>query len=564
MCIFCQAGASVFGYPSSAQVAGSSYVAAALEPAAGAATGSQYVDGLLSGSRWTSATVTYAFPTSSGNYASNYTSTNEPTASGFAAISAQQQDAVRSVLEGTGSQFRYGSYESVINLTIRQGNAGSSDIQLAQSSSPSTAYAYYPGSYNASGDVWFGTRYNYTAPTVGSYAWLTTIHELGHAMGLKHSFDTSGNGAVPADRDAMEYTVMSYNSYVGQSSSGYTNGSYDYAQTLMMYDIAALQKLYGANYSTNAGNSTYTWNPGTGEMSINGVGQGAPGGGVGGAANRVFETVWDGGGTDTYDLSNYATNINLDLTPGGDTNFGTQLANLGGGRTAQGNVYNALQYQGSAASLIENGFTGSGNDVLTGNDAANLLMGNGGNDTLSGGIGADTLFGGLGNDYANGGADADFVFGNQGEDVLDGGAGNDSVYGGQGNDLVSGGDGDDMVFGNFGVDVVYGNAGNDTLFGGQSNDTLWGGAGNDVLCGDLGDDVLSGDAGADVYSFNANSGADLILGFNAGEGDRIRLNGQTYAVGTAADGYALLTLSGGGTVELSGLQAAQVNASFFA
>ena len=73
----------------------------------------------------------------------------------------------------------------------------------------------------------------------------------------------------------------------------------------MMYDIAALQPIYGANFSTNTGNSVYTWNPSTGEMSINGVGQGAPAW----RANRVFLTIWDGGGNDTYDLSNYSGGV---------------------------------------------------------------------------------------------------------------------------------------------------------------------------------------------------------------------------------------------------------------
>ena len=78
----------------------------------------------------------------------------------------------------------------------------------------------------------------------------------------------------------------------------------------MMYDIAALQKMYGANFNTNSGNSTYSWSTTTGEMFINGVGQGTP------AANKIFLTVWDGGGTDTYDFSNYATSLTVDLRPG--------------------------------------------------------------------------------------------------------------------------------------------------------------------------------------------------------------------------------------------------------
>ena len=80
-------------------------------------------------------------------------------------------------------------------------------------------------------------------------------------------------------------------------------GPYGYPQTLMMYDIPALQKMYGANYTTNSGDTVYTWNPLNGRNSINGVGQGLPGG------NRIFMTIWDGGGHDTYDFSNYTTNL---------------------------------------------------------------------------------------------------------------------------------------------------------------------------------------------------------------------------------------------------------------
>jgi len=57
---------------------------------------------------------------------------------------------------------------------------------------------------------------------------------------------------------------MSYRSYVGAStSSGYTNGYGSYPQTLMMYDIAGLQQLYGANYATRGGDTTYRWDPAT-------------------------------------------------------------------------------------------------------------------------------------------------------------------------------------------------------------------------------------------------------------------------------------------------------------
>src|SRR3954469_16560582 len=60
------------------------------------ATGNQEADGLLSGFRW-SGTVTYSFTDSASDYASGYGS-GEPTAPGFAQISAAQQQLVHATM----------------------------------------------------------------------------------------------------------------------------------------------------------------------------------------------------------------------------------------------------------------------------------------------------------------------------------------------------------------------------------------------------------------------------------------------------------------------------------
>src|SRR5215213_2687625 len=189
---------------------------------------------------------------------------------------------------------------------------------------------------------------------------------------------------------------MSYRSYIGASTTrGYMNETWGYAQSLMMLDIAAVQHLYGANYATNSTGTVYRWSATTGEMFIDGVGQGAPGG------NRILLTIWDGGGTDTYDFSNYGTNLQVDLRPGGWTTTATaQLAKLryDGSRLAVGNIANALLYNGDVRSLIENAVGGSGSDTIIGNQAANVLTGNAGNDKLTGAQGNDTLDGGSGTD----------------------------------------------------------------------------------------------------------------------------------------------------------------------
>ncbi|MBE7244260.1 MAG: autotransporter-associated beta strand repeat-containing protein [Actinomycetospora chiangmaiensis] len=206
----------------------------------------------------------------------------------------------------------------------------------------------------------------------------------------------------------------------------------------------------------------------------------------------------------------------------------------------------------------------SGDDNLLGTAGPDTISLGLGNDTFAGGSGNDLVYGNQGNDLIYGNQDADTLYGGQGDDRAFGGQGDDRLFGNLGNDVLSGNLGNDIVYGNQGADIVYGNQGADILFGGQGNDVLYGGQGADTLVGGIGDDTLVGGLGADLYRFDPNSGRDLILGFNQGEGDRIALGGQTYTVSSAQNGDALLLLSGGGVVDLSGIRADQVNAASFA
>ena len=351
-------------------------------------TGNLDIDGVLSGVKWTSPNLTFSFPTSMSQY--NYSET------GFQPMNDVQKAAIRSIL---------GMISSYANLTFTEVDESITQgtLRYAEEQNAGTAYAYYPSSSQYGGDVWFNTV-DYNNPLKGTYAWATIIHETGHALGLDHGQD--GSYALPYDHDSLEYSVMTYRSFVGADLYGYTVSQGSYPQTLMLDDIAALQYMYGANFSTNSGDTTYTWSTTTGEMSVNGAGQGAS------TTNTIFMTLWDGGGTDTYDFSNYATNLKVDLQPGGwTTTAAGQLANLGGGwypnHYARGNIASAYLYNGDLRSLIENAIGGSGNDTITGNQGNNRLEGRNGSDTLNGLDGNDTLVGGLGNDILNGGAGTD-------------------------------------------------------------------------------------------------------------------------------------------------------------
>ena len=458
-----------------------------------AATGNQIIDGILSGIKWdTAQTVYYSDTDSAADYQAGYNSDSDGDGvsaqnEGFSQFTAMQMVAFHTALNSaqytqTSAATAFG-VESFTNLSLTYDGAGSAiaTIRGANSSDPGTAYAYYPSNSIYGGDTFFGNGYDgtvnsYKTPVAGNYAWHTMFHELGNSLGLKHGQETSGFGALPTAWDSIEFTVMTYRSYVGAPLSGYSYEQWGAPQSYMMLDIAALQAMYGADYTVNSGNTTYSWNPTTGETYINGSIAIDPGG------NRIFATIWDGGGVDTYDLSNYSSNLTLDLNPGGYSVFSqSQLAYLGNNGSsvyARGNIFNAMLYQGNTASLIENANGGGGNDVISGNSLGNVLDGNAGNDSLYGNNGNDTLYGDAGNDYLAGGEGNDTLYGGEGDDILDGAGGTDVLYGGNGNDIVYGG---------WVTDTVYGEAGNDWFVQRQISgdvefgDTLDGGAGVDTL-----------------------------------------------------------------------------------
>lgn len=245
-------------------------------------------------------------------------------------------------------------------------------------------------------------------------------------------------------------------------------------------------------------------------------------------------------------------------------------------------------------------------DILFGNDEANMIIGGGGDDHVDGGAGNDTLLGdgqafidtedmlinysvwgevSSGNDTIYGGRGHDTIFGGQGEDQIYGNEGNDNIEGGDGNDEIYGGDKADTIYGGADDDLIVGNSGSDQLMGDDGNDTIKGNSGGDVLLGNAGDDVMqghkgddylqggtgndtmSGNLGNDTFFFEAEDGADVILDFEVGA-DTIEFSWNMELsfeslVMTDVDGGVEISWGSDDSITLEGLAAADLSESDF-
>jgi len=522
-------------------------------------TGDRDTDAVLIGSRWTPTTLTFSFPTSGGFYKDQ----------GYGKKGEPSEHVVFNDAQQTAARYAFALVSGYTNLTfveVTESKTVHGDFRFSQTDldAVGSAYANFPSSSLQSGDIWFGRTGQpfYDTPAPGNWGQATIMHELGHALGLKHGHQDYtavdltgyldapagggpryGSAALPSARDGQSWSLMTYRPAPG--SLEFAGEGRNQPQTYMQDDIAALQHLYGANFTTRGGDTLYRWNPQTGEMSIDGVAQGAP------TANKILMTLWDGDGVDTYDLSNYSSNLNVNLEPGAFSTFSSvQLANhlaySGGDAPAAGNVANARLFEGDLRSLIENATGGSGDDSILGNQAANILRGNNGADRLIGSAGSDRLYGGASNDILAGdsyalpsvASDLENAIGSgSGDDWLSGGRGDDTLIGGGGIDtasyaeaqgkvivnlltgLSSGADGADTLSG---IENLVGSAFSDELIGNVSANELNGGGGKDRLTGGGGADLLIGGGGKDRFVFlsitdSTDDARDLISDMLAGD-----------------------------------------------
>jgi len=462
-------------------------------------SGNNSIDALLGGEKWgggigTPASLSYSFPwfdiktaVFAGYSGQPYSTLNENSASQHFGFNSTQVIAAINALN---------AWANIANIKLTkviESDTNVGDIRFAFTSASDTTstgetawgWANYPNSYwPSAGDIWVSTASSSSQDddwSIGSFNFYSLIHEIGHALGLKHPFEDTPR--LSSNLDSQLYTVMSYTDapkslFVKVTSN--PDGSASYSsfnvapETPMLLDIAIMQYLYGANNSYKTGNDIYTFDPKT----------------------PFFKTIWDAGGIDTISVANFTDSCEINLNAGSFSKITIKSDSIAGFNwttppptpTYDGTNNLCIAYFAD----IENAVGGSGNDILTGNSSDN---------SLDGGAGSDVLYGGDGNDTFDWDSTKR--------------AGNDTFYGGKGNDAFVLSSLSDAV-------VEYLNEGNDTIwvdfsysienlpnveniFGyGVSSLTLNGNTSSNFFKGGSGNDTIDGGSGTDLIFYSGN------------------------------------------------------------
>jgi len=242
-------------------------------------------------------------------------------------------------------------------------------------------FTYTPVPVNAEhqGEVWlrhldrnskFTTLDSFDEYFVSEESWRSNlIHEMGHGLGLDHPHREENEALETPDyvENWKNYTVMSYNTPLLNAAEESVH-----PVSLMIDDMAGIQSKYGANYSTRKGNTVYGFNSNTHRDHYS----------LKTSQDKPLFAVWDGGGWDTLDFSEFSQNQTINLNEGSISSVGGLRGNVG---IAHGVT-------------IEEARGGKGRNTLIGNSAFNVLRGGGDRDLLYGGSGGAQMWGGEGAD----------------------------------------------------------------------------------------------------------------------------------------------------------------------
>ena len=277
-------------------------------------------------------------------------------ARGHTAFNATQKEQARRSMQ---------SWEDVANVSFQEGSRRPEGLlAFSNSTDYEVAFGQYPGQ---EGKVLINPRFGTnTNPALHNHGRMTLTHEIGHNLGLLHPGTYNfGNPNYPDHalyaQDTRAYSVMSY--FDAPEAGKHFNGKLPSAP--MMDDIAAAQRVYGANNTTRNSDTTYGFNSNAGRDYLE----------LNSRHDTALFCVWDGGGVDTLDFSKYHQNQTINLRAESFSDVGGLVGNVS---IAKGVT-------------LENAIGGSGHDSIIGNQANNVLKGGAGADRLRGAGGADTF-----------------------------------------------------------------------------------------------------------------------------------------------------------------------------
>jgi len=370
-----------------------------------------YVQALISGYSWDKTTITYGAPTTLPQEYNNIPCENIITdylGNGWQPLADVAKSSMQTIFQTVDSQI-------ALNL-IPASDPNTADIRISMHDamvSDEGGFAFYPGSIPICGDIFINSQYNqpedWSETGCGAY---TLIHELGHALGLKHPFEAEGNNTaiLPSEFDNYAYTVMSYTPFriytpvfTVTSTSIEVTFEYVLPTSFMVLDLAALHALYGPNPNTNTGNDIYR-PPNT----------------------PFYQTIYDAGGVDTIDLSATFASNQIDLTPGSYSNINYQTIDqlIAEEQDYVCQLTGTTYYNDWVASIYQE----YADQIYTGEHALSIAFG--------------TII-----ENVIGGPKDDWIIDNQADNHLIGGAGNDYFFLGHGGyDTVDGGEGYDIVW----------------------------------------------------------------------------------------------------------------------
>jgi len=369
----------------------------------------QEAKALLSGYKWDKNIITYTFNTTIPN---DYYKAGSQYTSGWKPFTEEEKNKIRNI---------FNDIEKFVNIKFKEVPTGG-DIRFnhVDMSNTKDGFAKYPQhkNYSLDGDIWISNSIPVNGDNPGTGRYLTYLHEIGHALGLKHPFE--GTPKLSSVVDDSNHTVMTY-TYKGNQTLQFnkdlsdTIHSYSFYKISLpykypAYDIEALQAMYGAKtFGSNDGNTTYF---------LSNLYQ-----------EHGHEVIWDTSGIDTINLSTTEYPDYIDMRGGKYSSVdvhsldiqmqdaidyfvskGTSLkdAQEWGQSVYQNSSYKDKIYTGEnnlsivKGTIIENIITGSGNDVVIDNEYNNIIMTSAGDDKI----------------FIRGGA----------YDQIDGGEGYDKVY----------------------------------------------------------------------------------------------------------------------------------------